>query len=148
MSQCAICDRLELLAHYADSSMVYEFPNSYLVLGSHQYFPGYCVLLYKQHVRELHELTPELQAALNEELMMATTAIVKAFNPWKVNHACLGNQDQHIHWHIIPRYETEADHQKHPWLHADEFPNWLIPPQKQQEVIALLRIQLQAITTR
>lgn len=143
MNQCTICKRLDLLKSAGDTAMIYEFPHSYLLLGNHQYFPGYCVLYYKQHVRELHELSPEIQAALSKELMQATTAIVRAFNPWKMNHACLGNRDQHIHWHIIPRYESEADHQMHPWTHADEFDSCLISPEQQREAIELIRFHLQ-----
>jgi diadenosine tetraphosphate (Ap4A) HIT family hydrolase len=59
-----------------------------------------------------------------------------------MNHACLGNRDQHIHWHIIPRYETEADHQYDPWKHADEFDNWLITDKQKQELIALIKEQI------
>jgi len=116
---CAICDRLSSAA--ADPALVHEFANSYLLLGNHQYYKGYCLLLFKEHVRELHELDDDTQANLNKELMQATRALAKAFEPWKINHACLGNQDEHIHWHIIPRYLSDPDHKQHPWLHSDEF---------------------------
>jgi diadenosine tetraphosphate (Ap4A) HIT family hydrolase len=140
MDKCAICTRLENIA--MDAALVHEFANSYLLLGNHQYFRGYCILLYKWHVRELHELDSDMQTDLNHELMLATQAVVRAFNPWKMNHACLGNRDQHIHWHIIPRYETEADHQYDPWKHADEFDNWLITDKQKQELIALIKEQI------
>ncbi len=137
MNNCAICDRLDKIA--TDAALVHEFANSYLLLGNHQYFEGYCVLVYKRHVRELHELDLDIQTALNHELMIATQAVVRAFKPWKMNHACLGNRDQHIHWHIIPRYESEADHQHDPWKHADEFDNWKITDSQKQELIALIQ---------
>jgi len=142
MPQCAICLRLTEIRMNGDPALVHEFPHSYLLLGNHQYYPGYCILLYKEHVRELHELAPVIQDELNRELMVATTAIARAFHPWKINHACLGNRDQHIHWHIIPRYETEADHHYDPWKHADEFPNYVISAKQQQEVAAIIRCHI------
>lgn len=141
--QCGICDRLAKLKSSGDAALVYEFANSYLLLGNHQYFPGYCILLYKEHVRELHELSTTQQDALNRELMLATSAIAKSCKPWKINHACLGNRDQHIHWHIIPRYESEPDHQYDPWKHADEFSLWEIGAAKQLEQAALIRQYLE-----
>ena len=140
MNSCAICDRLDNIA--SDIALVHEFENSFLLLGNHQYFKGYCVLLYKRHVRELHELDTDMQTALNHELMLSTQAVVKAFNPWKLNHACLGNRDQHIHWHIIPRYKTEADHQYDPWKHADEFDKWKLAENQSLELISIIRKHL------
>jgi len=134
---CAICERLKGIS--ANKALVHEFANSYLLLGDHQYFMGYCVLIYKAHVRELHELDTDMQTALNQELMLATQAVVKAFQPWKMNHACLGNRDQHIHWHIIPRYESEADHQFDPWKHADEFANYRIEDTEKQLIISRIK---------
>ncbi len=137
MSDCVVCDRIRHIA--SDPALVHEFEHSYLLLGKHQYFRGYCVLLYKRHVRELHELDHKTQAALHHELMLATQAVVQAFHPWKMNHACLGNRDQHIHWHIIPRYESEADRHYDPWKHADEFEKWIISDSQKLELVAVIR---------
>lgn len=142
MCNCAICLRIEQLRKGANPSLIHEFTHSFFVVGDHQYYSGYCLLLYKQHVRELHELNPELQTALNQELMQATSALVKAFSPWKINHCCLGNTDEHIHWHIMPRYESDPDHRKHPWLHSDEFPLHLIDDARKAEIAALIRSNL------
>lgn len=137
MTNCNICKRLKQFA--SDPALVYEFPNSVLLLGNHQYFQGYCILLYKRHVRELHELDSDTQAALNRELMISTASVAETVKPWKMNHACLGNQDQHIHWHIIPRHESEADRHCNPWKHADEFERWIISEPQQRELAAKIR---------
>jgi diadenosine tetraphosphate (Ap4A) HIT family hydrolase len=91
------------------------------MVGDHQFHRGYCLLVLKAHVRELHELTGEAQAALFRELMEAGRAVAEAFGPWKMNYSCYGNVDPHVHWHLFPRYDTEPDHLNHPWLHASEF---------------------------
>lgn len=138
-NDCSICSFIAKLRTEGDSRFVYEFDKSWLVLGSHQYFRGYCLLLYKQHVRELHELDRPDYLQLSQELYLASQAIAKAFQPWKLNHACLGNQDQHIHWHIIPRYETDPDHTQHPWLHSSEFTNHLVSADEQIQLAAQIR---------
>lgn len=139
MNDCAICTLIKRLELEGDSGLVHEFSNSWLILGNHQYYPGYCLLIYKHHVRELHELEPDQYKLLSQELLIATQAIVQAHHPWKINHACLGNQDQHIHWHIIPRYESEADHTKHPWLHADSFDAYIASDEVRRMIAAGIR---------
>lgn len=139
MNACAICNRIKQIQTEGNPALIYEFPQSYLILGDHQYYPGYCVLIYKAHVRELHELSSEQQDALNHELMQATLAIVKTCSPWKINHACLGNVDEHIHWHIIPRYLNDPDHRKQPWLHAAEFDSHKGDDDTRQELIRRIR---------
>lgn len=121
MSDCQLCNRLALLKQKADPALVHEFENSILVVGEHQFYPGYCVLILKQHIREIHELSPEIQTEFHQELMQATQAIAKAFQPWKINHASLGNVVEHVHWHIFPRYLSDPQHKAHPWIHEAEF---------------------------
>ena len=141
-----MCERLKGMA--SDTSLVHEFPNSYLLLGAHNYYRGYCILVLKEHVRELHELTITYQAEFNQELMLATSAIAKAFSPWKINHASLANQVQHIHWHIIPRYEDDPDHFQHPWLHEHEFMQHPLSEDAKAELIALIRSHLSLPETK
>lgn len=121
MSDCPLCKRLSLLKGKADPTLVHEFDNSVLVVGEHQFYPGYCVLILKPHVRELHELSPEIQTEFHHELMQATQAIAKAYKPWKFNHASLGNVVGHVHWHIFPRYRSDPQKMAHPWIHEAEF---------------------------
>lgn len=121
MAECEGCTRVSDAAAGKNPHLVAEFPNSWLFLGDHQYFEGYCVLMAKSHVRELHEMGPSEYAGLMDELMQATRAIQAAFEPWKMNHACLGNQLQHVHWHIMPRFETDEDRFHNPWYNMEDF---------------------------
>jgi diadenosine tetraphosphate (Ap4A) HIT family hydrolase len=119
MSSCQICQKIKNIQ--ADKKFIFEFKNSYLVLGDHQFFNGYSVLHFKNHVRDVHTLTTALQTELFSELMQSATAIDKAFKPWKINYSCYGNVVEHIHWHIFPRYENDPDLRVHPWLHFKDF---------------------------
>ena len=131
---CSICRRVSLWREGRNAYFVHEFERSVLVVGDHQFHKGYCLLLLKEHVRELHELEPAAYLALSQELMTAGRALVETFGPWKMNYSCYGNQDPHIHWHLFPRYESEPDHLNHPWLHASEFKAHLIDAETAQEL--------------
>ena len=111
-------------------------------VGDHQFHKGYAVLLLKDHVREMHELSPQAAADLMGELMSATRAVVKTFKPWKINHACYGNAVPHIHWHIFPRYESDSDHLNHPWIHAQKFKDHEIDPQTARAIAQQVRANL------
>ena len=142
--KCLICERITEQKAGKNPYYIHEFKNSILVLGDHQYFRGYSLLLYKEHIRELHEIPERLQLELYGELMAAGKAVFNAFNPWKMNYSCYGNAVEHVHWHIFPRYKTEPDHKIHPWLHCSEFKGHLVGADKAQETIARIRQHLKA----
>lgn len=131
---CSICQRVSLWRGGRNPHFIHEFENSILVVGDHQFHKGYCLLLLKEHVRELHELDPAVFLALSGELLRAGRAIAEAFKPWKMNYSCYGNVDPHIHWHLFPRYESDPDHQNHPWLHAARFKDHTIDAEAAREV--------------
>lgn len=66
--------------------------------------------------------------------MLAGQAIVNAFSPWKMNYACYGNAEPHIHWHLFPRYESDPDRKANPWCHVSEFKHYLITSQTAQNL--------------
>ena len=105
-----ICERVAWCRKGENPYLIHEFPQSFFVIGDHQFYRGYSLLLFKQHRRELHELNREEYLGLSEELYLANQAISRTFSPWKMNNQCLGNQDQHVHWHILPRYEDDPYH--------------------------------------
>jgi diadenosine tetraphosphate (Ap4A) HIT family hydrolase len=123
---CYICERIQLWRYGQNPSFIHEFEHSIFVLGEHQFHRGYSLILLKSHIRELHELQTEVQSALFQEVMTATNALVRTFQPWKMNHACYGNAEPHIHWHLFPRYDSMPDHTSNPWLHASEFKDHVI----------------------
>lgn len=136
---CRMCARVEALRRPDPPRVIYEFAHSFFLIGDHQFHRGYSLLIAKEHVRELHELEPVVRRALFDELMEATEAIVRSFSPWKMNHACYGNQDEHVHWHLFPRYEEDPDHRTHPWVHAAEFAEHAVEDQAARQIAARVR---------
>lgn len=137
MDSCAICDRVKTIRE--NPSLIHEFKNSFLILGDHQFFRGYCLVISKIHAREMHDLPEQTQAELLGEVMKAGKAIHQAFAPWKLNYASLGNQDPHVHWHIFPRYEADPDHRAHPWLNSAKFAQQVGSSEQRAEAIQRIR---------
>jgi diadenosine tetraphosphate (Ap4A) HIT family hydrolase len=137
---CGLCDRVKAMAEGKHPAVIREFKHSYWVLGDHQFFKGYSLVLLKKHVREMHELAARERRELLDEVMRAGDAVAKAFKPWKMNFASLGNVDEHVHWHIIPRYKSDPDHRAHPWLNSADFNKYGTSPR--QRTAALRRLRL------
>ena len=144
---CLICERIQLWREGRSPYLIHEFEHSLFVVGDHQFHPGYSLVLLKEHVRELHDLAPAVQSALFREVMVATKTLVHIFHPWKMNHACYGNAEPHVHWHLFPRYDTLPDHQRNPWLQSDEFHAHQIDAASAQALASRLRRGLQEVLT-
>lgn len=141
-TDCLICVRVAAWHRNANPYVIAAFEHSIFVVGDHQFHRGCCLVLLKDHVRELHELPPEVQAALWQEVMRAGQALVRTFHPWKMNYACYGNAEPHVHWHLFPRCETDPDRTNHPWLHADRFKEHTITHEQARAMAAGIRENL------
>jgi diadenosine tetraphosphate (Ap4A) HIT family hydrolase len=143
MSQnCPLCEAVMACHNNTNPLLIHEFEHSILVFGQHQFYPGYCLLVAKQHARELHRLLPEVRDSIWQELMRAGRAIDEVFKPWKLNYASYGNQVEHIHWHIFPRYEIEPTKLNCPFSNAEQFGHFPSDIEDLAEYVKLLNISL------
>ncbi|MGE0764799.1 MAG: HIT family protein [Bdellovibrionales bacterium] len=142
MSTCRLCEKVITFLRERPAQLIAEFESSILIVGDHQFFPGYVVLIHKEHHREMHDLKPEMQNRLWQDLMRAGQSVAKTYQPWKMNYASLGNQDPHLHWHIFPRYESDPNHREHPWTDAVLFAAHTTTPEQAQDVAQRLRHSL------
>ena len=55
------------------------------------------------------ELTAEERAAYFEDVARVARAIMKAFNPDKVNYGAYGDTGHHLHFHLCPKYKDEFE---------------------------------------
>ena len=104
---CYICDRIEKIKQNDNPFFVTELKTGYVVMGFHQYFRGYTLFMCKEHKNELHELEPSFRLEFLKEMSDVAAAVYRAFKPKKMNYELLGNEESHMHWHLIPRYGTD-----------------------------------------
>ena len=76
-------------------------------LHDDQFFPGWTVVVFKRHARELFHLAPTERIQLMEEVSRLAKVLMEVFDASKINYELLGNQLPHIHWHVIPRLKSD-----------------------------------------
>ncbi len=90
--------------------------HAYVLLNNYPYNPGHTMVIPRQHTGEYHELTRD--ALLEKELLIQRTmaAMEEALNPdgYNVGYnlggaAAGGSIDDHIHAHVIPRWEGDTN---------------------------------------
>ncbi len=116
VSECPFCQKLAALDQLPPGELVWSFPHSVALLGTHQFYRGYCVLISRQHARELSNLADEVRRGYLEEMCLLARAIERAFRPHKMNYELLGNQVPHLHWHLFARYKDDPDVLNPVWL--------------------------------
>ncbi|MFC5481316.1 HIT family protein [Massilia suwonensis] len=81
-------------------------------------YPGFCRVIWREHVREMSDLTREDRLLLNEAVVEVEQAVREVMAPHKINVASLGNVVPHLHWHVIPRYTDDAHFPAPVWATA------------------------------
>jgi len=81
-------------------------------------YPGFCRVIWREHVREMSDLKREDRLLLNETVYEVEQAIREVMAPHKINVASLGNVVPHLHWHVIPRYTDDAHFPAPVWANA------------------------------
>ncbi len=108
-SDCLICDRIRLARAGRNPTFLMELPSGFAVMGDDQFLPGYSLLLARDHVRELHDLSTVARGSFLRDMAVLGEAVAKATSPFKMNYAILGNTEQHLHCHVHARYEYEPE---------------------------------------
>ncbi|PKO36975.1 MAG: HIT family protein [Betaproteobacteria bacterium HGW-Betaproteobacteria-6] len=68
------------------------------------YYPGFCRVIWRDHVREMSDLEADRQMSLMRVVFTVESVLRQLFAPDKINLASFGNMVPHVHWHIIPRW--------------------------------------------
>ncbi len=136
---CSLCDRVKLTQEKKYPYLIHEFTHSYLMLGEHQFFRGYCVLVSKNHYKEMTDMPDSMQAEMFQEMMKVSSVLQKHFQPAKMNMCSLGNVVPHVHWHFFPRYSDDPQFKDPPWLRMEQFESARVTPSAARELIETLK---------
>ena len=71
-------------------------------------FPGYCRVIWHEHVSELTDLAAAARDHLLRVVCAVETGVRQLSAPDKINLAALGNMVPHLHWHVIPRWRDDS----------------------------------------
>jgi len=108
-AECLICERIALAQAGRNPTLIMELASGYAVMGDDQFLPGYSLLLARDHIRELHDLSRLSRDDFLRDMALLGEAVARAMSPFKMNYAILGNTEQHLHCHVHARYEQEPE---------------------------------------
>lgn len=86
-------------------------------------YPGFARVIWKDHVREVSDLSDPDRLLLNDAVYKLELAVREVMQPLKVNVASLGNVVPHLHWHVIPRYADDVHFPAPVWAQAQRAPD-------------------------
>jgi diadenosine tetraphosphate (Ap4A) HIT family hydrolase len=107
---CELCD-LALPPVYRNDKLS-------VILVDDAAYPGFCRVIWNEHVKEMSDLAPADRMLLNDAVWHVELALRDVMAPGKVNVASLGNMTPHLHWHVIPRFADDAHFPNPVWTPA------------------------------
>ena len=107
-SECLYCTNNETLHNLM--IQIAELRVSRLFLFKEQTYRGRCLVAYNGHVNDLNELSDEERNLFMADVVQATRAMQKAFNPEKINYGAYSDKLSHLHFHLAPKYVGGPDY--------------------------------------
>jgi diadenosine tetraphosphate (Ap4A) HIT family hydrolase len=139
---CSACDRIAQIAQGKNPDFVATLSESYVTLADEQAYPGYCIVLLKDHHEQVDQMPLERQSRLWDDVARVASGLRKEFAPARINYACLGNFLTHVHWHVIPRYPDDPEPQHPIWVRPLAERRITLSDGQRRELIARLRSAL------
>ena len=90
-----------------DRQMLYEDNLIYVMLDDFPISRGHTLVMTKEHISDISLGGLTLGGVLGETSALAARALKKSLNPEKIYIASFNEEIQHLHFHLIPRYEID-----------------------------------------
>ena len=101
MSNCFYCEQGKTLGDLMIP--VCELEHTMVYLVKNQNYPGRSVVVYKEHVHEMFELSEEKRCGYFNELSRVAQALSELCKADKMNFGIYGDTVPHLHCHIAPK---------------------------------------------
>jgi diadenosine tetraphosphate (Ap4A) HIT family hydrolase len=79
-----------------------------VVLADEPELPGFCRVIWNEHIGEMSQLTVDQRSRLWHVVMLVEKILLEVMQADKINLAALGNMVPHLHWHVIPRFQADV----------------------------------------
>jgi len=136
---CRGCEWVDRARQGRHPDFVVELPSSCVLLADEQAYPGYSIVVRKEHHEHLAALPLEQQVGLWEDVARVASALETELAPRRINYACLGNFMTHVHWHVIPRYADDPEPLHPIWVRPLEERRVALPDARRHDIIGRLR---------
>ena len=78
-------------------------------------YPGRMIVSLREHYDHLDEVPTDLVSKFTADVQQCSRVLRSLPGVARINVAVLGNQESHVHAHVIPRYDTDPIMTKAPW---------------------------------
>lgn len=136
---CSACARIARIAEGTNPDFIATLAESHVTLADEQAYPGYCILLLKDHHEHLDALPLERQRRLWDDVGRVGAALRRTMAPARLNYACLGNFVTHVHWHVIPRYAGDPEPTNPIWVRPLSERRVALPLAERERIVSSLR---------
>jgi len=123
-----IAERVALARAGSNPYVITKLSSGWLVIGDVQPLLGYCVFLADPVVPSINDLSEADRVQYSLDVLRAGDALLAVSNAYRINYETLGNTEQALHTHIIPRYLDEPDDKRkmpammmYSWAEAEPF---------------------------
>ncbi len=139
-----------LIHEWVDAARAGTNPNvagrlesGWVVAGERQNLPGYCLLLPDPVVSDLNDLATAARQRFLMDMATVGDAVMRAFQPQRLNYEILGNSEPALHAHVFPRYAWEPRllRTKPVWFY---YPWWFVRPVRDAATVADVVARLQS----
>ncbi len=113
-----------------------------VVLVDDALYPGFCRVIWHDHVKEVTDLIELDRMLLMDVLWQVEHVVREVMQPEKINLASFGNVVPHLHWHVIPRYTDDAHFPAPVWAEAKREPS-AASLKVRNERLPALRVKMQ-----
>ena len=96
-------------------AILWQSPACRVIRVDDPHYPGFCRVIWTEHVREMTDLAPEAREYLMRVVFAVESVVRTLFSPQKINLASFGNMTPHVHWHVIPRWSDDRHFPQPVW---------------------------------
>ena len=100
-SACELCTQ-------AGGKVLWHDKRCRVVLIADPDYAGYCRVIWNAHVQEMTDLTSVDRRHCMRVVLAVERVLRNVLQPHKINLASFGNMTPHLHWHVIPRNQSDA----------------------------------------
>ena len=115
MPNCIFCKLDE-----SNKTHIKEYKFWSILLSFNQHTLGSSLIVLKRHIEWFKDITEEEYAEFYSVMKDLENALIKSFNPDKLNYLMLSDNVSHFKFHVIPRYKTSKEFAGKTWIDA----NW------------------------
>jgi diadenosine tetraphosphate (Ap4A) HIT family hydrolase len=108
MAACELCDT-------PGGTVIWQSADCRVVRVADPHYPGFCRVIWREHVREMTDLSPEQRQCMMGVVFAVEGVVRDILRPDKVNLASFGNMTPHLHWHVIPRWRDDRHFPEPVW---------------------------------